>query len=112
MELKGHLKELHLEQQPAASSQQPAASSQQPAASSQQREVMWEGGIRTSARGPHPIKGNCEKKSKGNPIGHLLELKGNLKELHLEQQPAASSRQQAASSQQPAASSQHSTRSQ
>ena len=48
-----------------------------------------------------------EKKSKGNPIGHLLELKGNLKELHLEQQPAASSRQQAASSQQPAASTAH-----
>ena len=46
-----------------------------------------------------------ERKSKGNPIGNLLELKGNLKVLHLEQQPAASSQQPAASSQQPAASS-------
>ena len=65
-------------------------------------EVHVVGGGSVLLREVRTLLREIEKKSKGNPIGHLLELKGNLKELHLEQQPAASSRQQAASSQQPA----------
>ena len=72
-----------------------AASSQQPAASSQQSlDMGW--GWSVLLREVRTLSREVERKSKGNPIGNLLELERNLKELHLEQQPAASGQQPAA----------------
>ena len=55
--------------------------------------VFLEGGMSVLRREVRTLLREMERKSKGNPIGNLLELERNLKELHLEQQPAASSQQ-------------------